>query len=82
MSTTALNSVNNKSNIFDRQKTPKQIIKEEIQRKKKLEEIEKKYKAGEISEFEYKASKFLLSITPKDKDMMSKNINPVFSTTA
>ena len=78
MSTTAFAPINNRVNrIVQKEKDTQQIAKEEIKHAKKLEELETKYKAGEISEFEYKASKFLLSITPKKVKPANK-----FSTTA
>ncbi len=86
MSTTAVSPIDNKystsNNLGKNENSTRKIVKDEIQRAKKLEEIENKYKSGEISEFEYKASKFLLSITPNDKDIMSKKSHTVFSTTA
>ncbi len=71
MSTTAMVEVPKtaylKSTIMPEGKSTRQIVKEEIQRQKALDELETKYKNGEISNFEYKAGKFLLNL-PETKE--------------
>ena len=83
MSTTALNSVQigNKNSIMPQEKSTRQIVREEIKRAQELEKLEEKYKAGEISGFEYKAQKFLLE-TPVLLDKTMKKPGVVYSTTA
>ena len=82
MSTTALNSVQigNKNSIMPQEKSTRQIVREEIKRAQELEKLEEKYKAGEISDFEYKAQKFLLEV-PVVLDKAQKTC-VVYSTTA
>ncbi|MCD7780267.1 MAG: hypothetical protein LUH05_06300 [Candidatus Gastranaerophilales bacterium] len=47
--------------ITEQPKDTRQIVREEIKRAKDLEKLEEQYKSGEISAFEYKAGKFLLT---------------------
>ena len=44
------------------QKPTRQIVREEIQRQKKLDELEAKYEKGEISKFEYTIQKAMLNM--------------------
>ena len=83
MSTTALNSVQigNKNSIMPQEKSTRQIVREEIKRAQELEKLEEKYKAGEISDFEYRVQKFLLE-TPVLLDKTMKKPGVVYSTTA
>ncbi len=82
MSTTALNSVQigNKNSIMPQEKSTRQIVREEIKRAQELEKLEEKYKAGEISDFEYRVQKYMLNHIPAQTDL---NEMPVLrSTTA
>lgn len=84
MSTTALNKVNipqTPLSIMPREKSTREIVREEIKRAEKLKELEQKHQAGEISDFEYKAQKFLLE-TPVLFDKTMKKPGAVYSTTA
>ncbi len=84
MSTTAINKVNipqTQLNIMPREKSTREIAREEIKRAEKLKTIEQKHQAGEISDFEYKAQKFLLE-TPVLLDKTAKKPGVVYSTTA
>lgn len=69
--------------IMPREKSPREIIREEIKREKKLEELEQKHDAGEISDFEYNVQKFILNM-PEITPYKSANHQPgtCFSTTA
>jgi hypothetical protein len=50
-------------NSFAPQEKPtRQIVREEIQRQKKLDELELKYKNGEISKLEYNVQKAVLNM--------------------
>ncbi len=83
MSTTALNSINKPQTpiqVMQRQQEIRKIVREEIKRAEKLKELEQKHKAGEISDFEYKAQKFLLE-APVVLDKAQKT-GVVYSTTA
>lgn len=83
MSTTALNSVKMPQTpiqVIQRQQEIRKIVREEIKRAEKLKELEQKHKAGEISDFEYKAQKFLLE-APVVLDNAQKT-GVVYSTTA
>ena len=83
MSTTALNSINKPQTpiqVMQRQQEIRKIVREEIKRAEKLKELEQKHKAGEISDFEYKAQKFLLE-APVVLDNAQKT-GVVYSTTA
>ncbi len=83
MSTTALNSVKTPQTpiqVMQRQQEIRKIVREEIKRAEKLKELEQKHKAGEISDFEYKAQKFLLE-APVVLDKAQKT-GVVYSTTA
>ena len=83
MSTTALNSVKTPQTpiqVMQRQQEIRKIVREEIKRAEKLKELEQKHKAGEISDFEYKAQKFLLE-APVVLDKAQKTC-VVYSTTA
>ena len=44
------------------QKPTRQIVREEIQRQKKLDELEAKYQNGEISKLEYNVQKAVLNM--------------------
>ena len=82
MSTTALNSVQigNKNSIMPQEKSTRQIVREEIKRAQELEKLEEKYKAGEISDFEYRVQKYMLNHISAQTDL---NEMPVLrSTTA
>ena len=46
----------------------RRIVREEIERQKKLDELDRKYEAGEISKFEYNLTKFALNL-PKEPAM-------------
>lgn len=48
--------------IAPQQKPTRQIVREEIQRQKKLDDLEAKYKNGEISKFEYTVQKAVLNM--------------------
>ena len=55
MSTTALNSINKPQtpfSIMPKEKSTREIVREEIKRAEKLKELEVKHQAGEISDFE------------------------------
>ncbi len=83
MSTTALNSVKTPQTpiqVMQRQQEIRKIVREGIKRAEKLKELEQKHKAGEISDFEYKAQKFLLE-APVVLDK-AKKTGVVYSTTA
>ncbi len=83
MSTTALNSVKMPQTpiqVIQRQQEIRKIVREEIKRAEKLKELEQKHKAGEISDFEYKAQKFLLE-APVVLDN-AQETGVVYSTTA
>lgn len=83
MSTTALNSINKPQTpiqVMQRQQEIRKIVREEIKRAEKLKELEEKHQAGEISDFEYKAQKFLLE-APVVLDKAQKT-GVVYSTTA
>ena len=83
MSTTALNSVKMPQTpiqVIQRQQEIRKIVREEIKRAEKLKELEQKHKAGEVSDFEYKAQKFLLE-APVLFDKAQKT-GVVYSTTA
>ena len=83
MSTTALNSVKTPQTpiqVMQRQQEIRKIVREGIKRAEKLKELEQKHKAGEISDFEYKAQKFLLE-APVVLDKAQKT-GVVYSTTA
>lgn len=45
-------------------KSTRQIVREEIQRQKKLDDLEAKYQNGEISKFEYTIQKAVLNMPP------------------
>ena len=47
-----------------REKSTREIVREEIQRQKKLDELETKYQNGEISKFEYTIQKAVLNMPP------------------
>ena len=84
MSTTALNNVNipqTPLGIMQREKSTREIVREEIKRAEKLKELEEKHESGEISDFEYRAQKFLLE-TPVLLDKTTKIPGAVYSTTA
>ena len=56
MSTTALNKINipqTPLSIMPKEKSTREIVREEIKRAEKLKELEQKHQAGEISDFEY-----------------------------
>lgn len=82
MSTTALNSVQigNKNSIMPQEKSTRQIVREEIKRAQELEKLEEKYKAGEISDFEYRVQKYMLNHI--SAQIGSKDRHVVMSTTA
>lgn len=66
MSTTALNGMNPEvyctTGIMPRRRPDvRRIVREEIERQKKLDELEQKYKNGEISKFEYTVGKLVLN---------------------
>lgn len=44
------------------EKSTRQIVREEIQRQKKLDELEAKYQNGEISKLEYNVQKAVLNM--------------------
>ena len=46
------------------QPSTREIVRQEIQRQKKLDELEAKYKNGEISKFEYTVQKTVLNMPP------------------
>ena len=46
------------------QPSTREIVREEIQRQKKLDELETKYQNGEISKFEYTIQKAVLNMPP------------------
>lgn len=48
--------------IMPQEKSTRQIVREEIKRQKQLDQLEQRYEAGEISDFEYKASKALIHL--------------------
>ena len=84
MSTTALNNVNipqTPLSIMPREKSTREIVREEIKRAEKLKELEQKHQAGEISDFEYKSQKFLLE-SPILFDNVQNKKGAVYSTTA
>ncbi|HIS88866.1 TPA: hypothetical protein IAA87_05550 [Candidatus Avigastranaerophilus faecigallinarum] len=84
MSTTALNNINipqTPLSINPKEKSTREIVREEIKRAEKIKELEQKHQAGEISDFEYKAQKFLLE-TPVLFDNTIKKPSVVYSTTA
>ena len=84
MSTTALNNINipqTPLSIMPKEKSTREIVREEIKRAENLKELEEKHQAGEISDFEYKAQKFLLE-TPVMIDNLPKKPGVVYSTTA
>ncbi len=56
MSTTAITS-NYPTAIMPQEKSPRQIVRQEIKRAKELEALQAKYEAGEISKFEYAVNK-------------------------
>jgi len=66
MSTTALNGMY-PSTMYPgaimptRRNDVRRIVREEIERQKKLDELEQKYKNGEISKFEYYTNKVALN---------------------
>ena len=67
MSTTALTGycptdVCGRSVMPRRNGDVRKIVREEIEHQKKLDEIERKYEAGEISKFEYRLSKLVLTM--------------------
>jgi len=73
MSTTALtgccpNDVFSNRVMPRRNSDVRRIVREEIERQKKLDELESKYEAGEISKFEYNLTKFALNL-PKEPAM-------------
>ena len=73
MSTTALagccpNEVYSNRIMPRRDGDVRRIVREEIERQKKLDELERKYEAGEISKFEYRLNKFVLTM-PKEPTM-------------
>ena len=83
MNTTALNSVRTPQTPMQdiqRQQEIRKIVREEIKRAEKLKELEQKHQSGEISDFEYKAQKFLLE-APVVFDKVQK-AGVVYSTTA
>ena len=67
MSTTAMVEGNtrfpNQRNIMPREKSTRQIVREEIQYQNALKELEEKHNAGKISDFEYKCAKALLYLS-------------------
>ncbi len=73
MSTTALtgcypNEVFSNGIMPRRDGNVRKIVREEIERQKKLDELKGKYEAGEISKFEYNLTKFALNL-PKEPTM-------------
>lgn len=67
MSTTALNGMNPEvyctTGIMPRRRPDvRRIVREEIERQKKLDELEQKYKNGEISKFEYYTGRMVLNM--------------------
>lgn len=73
MSTTALteccpNGVYGNAIMPRRDGNVRKIVREEIERQKKLDELERKYEAGEISKFEYNLTKFAMNL-PKEPPM-------------
>ncbi len=67
MSTTALNGTNPgmygpRGILPKRRPDVRRIVREEIERQKKLDELEEKYKNGEISKFEYYTNKMVLNM--------------------
>ena len=64
MSTTALNgNYGNypRQSCMPQQPSVRRVVREEIKRQKKLDELEEKYRAGEISKWEYAATKVALN---------------------
>lgn len=67
MSTTALNGMYPvetcpRGVMPTRQNDVRRIVREEIERQKKLDELERKYQNGEISKFEYYTNKVALNL--------------------
>ncbi len=67
MSTTALNGVYcprgiQTPGILPRKPDTRTIIREEVRRQRELEKLEERYKAGEISKFEYIVNKVALNM--------------------
>ena len=64
-------SYNNNAKTFAPVKNndTRKIVKEEIERQKKLDKLEEKYKAGEISNFEYKLGKAMLNLPVSSPDI-------------
>lgn len=59
----AANCANTSECIAPRKKdNTREIIKEELEKQKKLDKLEEKYNAGEISKFEYTVSKAMLTM--------------------
>ena len=51
-----------RTGMFPRRPDVRQIVREELERQKRLEELEQKYNNGEISKFEYYVNKTMLSM--------------------
>ena len=58
-------------------KTTRQIVREEIQRQKKLDALETKYQNGEISKFEYNVQKAMLNIPNLIETPQTMHVNCV-----
>lgn len=71
MSTTALNGNYQNYGFAPRPSTGdvRRVVREEIKRQKKLDELEAKYQAGEISKFEYNINKFVLNMPQELPDV-------------
>ena len=52
----------NRESFAPQDKSTRQIVREEIQRQKKLDELEVKYQKGEISKLEYNVQKAVLNM--------------------
>ncbi len=81
ISSVAGNQCNLKNcSIMPKEKNTRQVVREEIKRAQKLEQLKAKYKAGEISDFEYKAQKYMLEHMPVQNQQIG--IPFMYSTTA
>ncbi len=70
------NTLTQPQNIMPKQKSTREIVREEIQRAEKLKELEEKHQNGEITDFEYMVQKIILNTPTLPKS------EPKFSTTA